>query len=150
MPKYANFTYFIRERVKLEGVERGTNVEIRIPSISYADNRVMNIPANVHTEVFNVDNLPGAGTFVSSSIKYARLTNLSDDSIDLQIFGSTSNQHYLLSPSGSFMFSSEYVNEEFNNFEYGDLRSIKARSIGSGEDGFSSTLGYFIALTEEG
>jgi len=150
MPKYANFTYFIRERVKLEGVERGTNVEIRIPSISYADNRVMNIPANVHTEVFNVDNLPGAGTFVSSSIKYARLTNLSDDSIDLQIYGSTSNQHYLLSPSGSFMFSSEYVNEEFNNFEYGDLRSIKARSIGSGEDGFSSTLGYFIALTEEG
>ena len=150
MPKYANFTYFIRERVKLEGVERVTNVEIRIPSISYADNRVMNIPANVHTEVVNVDNLPGAGTFVSSSIKYARLTNLSDDSIDLQISGSTSNQHYLLSPSGSFMFSSEYVNEEFNNFEYGDLRSIKARSIGSGEDGFSSTLGYFIALTEEG
>ena len=150
MPKYANFTYFIRERVKLEGVERGTNVEIRIPSISYADNRVMNIPANVHTEVVNVDNLPGAGTFVSSSIKYARLTNLSDDSIDLQIYGSTSNQHYLLSPSGSFMFSSEYVDEEFNNFEYGDLRSIKARSIGSGEDGFSSTLGYFIALTEEG
>lgn len=150
MPKYANFTYFIRERVKLEGVERGTNVEIRIPSISYADNRVMNIPSGSVTEVMNVDNLPGAGQFVSSSIKYARLTNLSDDSIDLQISGSTSNQHYLLSPSGSFMFSSEYVNEEFNNFEYGDLRSIKARSIGSGEDGFSSTLGYFIALTEEG
>ena len=59
MPKYANFTYFIRERVKLEGVERGTNVEIRIPSISYADNRIMNIPAGRHTEVINVDNLPG-------------------------------------------------------------------------------------------
>ena len=149
MPKYANFTYFIRERVKLEGVERGTNVEIRIPSISYADNRVMNIPAGQHTEVINVDNPPGAGTFVSSSIKYARITNLSDDNIDLLISGSTSEQHYLLSPSGSFMFSSEYVNEDFSNFEYGDLRSVKARSIGSGEDGFSSTLGYFIALTEE-
>ena len=141
MPKYANFTYFIRERVKLEGVERGTNVEVRIPSISYADNRVMNIPSGV----INVDNLPGAGTFVSSSIKYARVTNLSNDNIDLQISGSTSNQHYLLSPSGSFMFSSEYVSDSFSNFTYGDLRSIKAQSI----DSTGSTIGYFIALTTE-
>lgn len=145
MPKYANFTYFIRERVKLEGVERGTNVEIRIPSISYADNRVMNIPSGSITEIINVDNLPGAGQFVSSSIKYARITNLSNDNIDLHISGSTSEQHYLLSPSGSFMFSSEYVNENFNNFTYGDLKSIKAQSI----DTNGSTIGYFLALTNE-
>ena len=145
MPKYANFTYFIRERVKLEGVERGTNVEIRIPSISYADNRVMNIPSGSVTEVINVDNLPGAGQFVSSSIKYARITNLSNDNIDLHISGSTSEQHYLLSPSGSFMFSSEYVNENFNDFTYGDLKSVKAQSI----DPTGSTIGYFLALTNE-
>lgn len=145
MPKYANFTYFIRERVKLEGVERGTNVEIRIPSISYADNRIMNIPSGSVTEVINVDNLPGAGQFVSSSIKYARITNISNDNIDLHISGSTSEQHYLLAPSGSFMFSSEYVNETFNDFEYGDLRSIKAQSI----EAAGSTIGYFIALTTE-
>jgi hypothetical protein len=64
----ANFTYFIRERVKLNGVERGTNVEIRIPGINHADSRVMNIPSGSLTEVINVDNLPGAGQFVSSSI----------------------------------------------------------------------------------
>jgi len=145
MPKYANFTYFIRERVKLEGVERGTNVEIRIPSISYADNRVMNIPSGSVTEVINVDNLPGAGQFVSSSIKYARITNLSNDNIDLHISGSTSQQHYLLSPSGSFMFSSEFVNENFNDFTYGDLKSVKAQSI----DPTGSTIGYFLALTNE-
>ena len=145
MPKYANFTYFIRERVKLEGVERGTNVEMRIPSISYADNRVMNIPSGSITEVINVDNLPGAGQFVSSSIKYARITNLSTDNIDLHISGSTTQQHFLLSPSGSFMFSSEFVNENFNDFTYGDLRSIKAQSI----DPSGSTLGYFLALTNE-
>ena len=145
MPKYANFTYFIRERVKLEGVERGTNVEIRIPSISYADNRVMNVPSGSVTEVMNIDNLPGAGQFVSSSIKYARITNLSDENIDLHISGSSSEQHYLLSPSGSFMFSSEYVNETFDNFSYGDLRSIKAQSIHSS----GSSISYFVALTEE-
>ena len=145
MPKYSNFTYFIRERVKLEGVERGTNVEIRIPSISYADSRVMNIPSGSVTEVINVDNLPGAGQFVSSSIKYARITNYSNENVDLQISGSSTQQHYLISPSGSFMFSSEYVNETFSNVEYGDLRSIKAQSI----DASGSTLAYFIALTYE-
>lgn len=139
----ANFTYFIRERVKLEGVERGTNVEIRIPSISYADNRVMNIPSGSEVEVINVANLPGAGQFVSSSIKYARITNLSEENIDLHVSGSTSEQHYLLSPSGSFMFSSEFVNETFNDFEYGDLRSIKAQSIHSS----GSSLSYFICTT---
>ena len=139
----ANFTYFIRERVKLEGVERGTNVEIRIPSISYADNRVMNIPSGSEVEVINIANLPGAGQFVSSSIKYARITNLSEENIDLHVSGSTSEQHYLLSPSGSFMFSSEYVNETFNDFEYGDLRSIKAQSIHSS----GSSLSYFICTT---
>ena len=145
MPEYSNFTYFIRERVKLRGVERGTNVEVRIPSISYADNRIMYIPSGSITEVINSENLPGAGTFISSSIKYVRLTNLSHDSIDLQVSGSSSEQHYLLRSSGSFMISSEYVNESFNNWEYGDLKSIKAQSI----DSSGSTLGYFIALTEE-
>ncbi len=145
MPEYSNFTYFIRERVKLRGVERGTNVEVRIPSISYTDSRIMYIPSGSVTEVINSENLPGAGTFISSSIKYVRLTNLSHDSIDLHISGSSSEQHYLLRSSGSFMVSSEYVNENFNNWEYGDLKSIKAQSI----DSSGSTLGYFIALTEE-
>lgn len=143
MPEYSNFTYFIRERVKLQGIERGTNVEVRIPSISFADTRVMEIPSGSVTEVINVDNLPGAGQFVSSSIKYVRLTNHSNDNVNLQISGSTSEQHYLLSPSGSFMINSEYINENFNDFEYGDLRSIKAQSIASA----GSTISYFIALT---
>jgi hypothetical protein len=43
------------------------------------------------------------------------------------------------------MFSSEFVNENFNDFTYGDLRSIKAQSI----DPSGSTLGYFLALTNE-
>jgi hypothetical protein len=145
MPEYSNFTYFIRERVKLQGVERGTNVEVRIPSISYADNRVMNVPSGSIVELFNVDNLPGAGQFVSSSIKYARITNHANDSINLHVSGSTSEMHFLVDASGSFMFTSEYVNETFNNFEYGDLRSIKATGLHPS----GSTVSYFVAVTIE-
>ena len=41
----AKFTYFIRERVKLNGVERGTNFETSMTGIKYADSRIMSIPS---------------------------------------------------------------------------------------------------------
>jgi|TARA_R100000030_G_scaffold20573_1_gene14851 hypothetical protein len=138
----ANFTYFIRERVKLNGIERGTNIEVRIPGINHSDSRIMNIPSGSITEIINVENLPGAGQFVSSSIKYARISNLSTGSINLEISGSTSKMNYLISGSGSFMFSTEFVNETFNSFTYGDLKSIKASPLDP-----NATVGYFIALT---
>lgn len=138
----AKFTYFIRERVKLNGVERGTNFETSINGINYADSRVMSIPSGSTTEILNLNNLPGAGTFVSSSVRYARVTNMSTGSVNLQVSGSTAELNFLLQGSGSFMFSSEYVNETFSNFEYGDLRSIKASPVDS-----QATIGYFIVTT---
>lgn len=102
----------------------------------------MQIPSGSVTEIINLKALPGAGTFVSSSVRYARVTNLSTGSINLQVSGSTAQFNFLLQGSGSFMFSSEYVNETFSDFQYGDLRSIKA----SPEDSVS-TIGYFIVTT---
>jgi hypothetical protein len=138
----AKFTYFIRERVKLNGVERGTNFETSINGINYADSRTMSIPSGSTTEILNLDNLPGAGTFVSSSVKYIRVTNFSTGPVNLQVSGSTAELNFLLQASGSFMINSEYINETFDNFEYGDLRSIKASPINS-----QAVIGYFIVAT---
>jgi hypothetical protein len=138
----AKFTYFIRERVKLDGVERGTNFETSITGINYADSRTMSIPSGSITEILNLNNLPGAGTFVSSSVKYIRVTNFSTGPVNLQVSGSTAELNFLLQASGSFMINSEYVNETFDNFEYGDLRSIKASPVNS-----QATIGYFIVAT---
>ena len=138
----AKFTYFIRERLKLNGVERGTNFETSITGINYADSRVMSIPSGSVTEVINLDALPGAGTFVSSSVRYARISNLSTGSINLQLSGSTDQFNFLLRGSGSFIFGSEYVSGQFNDFTYGDLRSVKASPVDS-----EATLGYFIVTT---
>jgi hypothetical protein len=138
----AKFTYFIRERVKLNGVERGTNFETSINGINYADSRTMSIPSGSTTEILNLDNLPGAGTFVSSSVKYIRVTNFSTGPVNLQVSGSTAELNFLLQASGSFMINSEYINETFDNFEYGDLRSIKASPVNS-----QAVIGYFIVAT---
>ncbi len=138
----AKFTYFIRERVKLNGVERGTNFETSMTGINYADSRVMSIPTGSITEIINLAALPGAGTFVSSSVKYARVTNMSTGSVNLQISGSTAQFNFLLEGSGSFMFGTGYVSEQFNNFTYGNLRSIKASPVDP-----EATIGYFIVTT---
>lgn len=138
----AKFTYFIRERLKLNGVERGTNFETSITGINYADSRVMSIPSGSVTEIINFAALPGAGTFVSSSVKYARVSNLSSGPVNLQLSGSTHQFNLLLQGSGSFIFNSEYVSGQFNNFTYGDLRSIKASPVD-----LQATIGYFIVTT---
>lgn len=138
----AKFTYFIRERVKLNGVERGTNFETSMTGINYADSRIMSIPSGSVTEIINLAALPGAGQFVSSSVMYARITNISTGSVNLQVSGSTAEFNFLLQGSGSFMFGSEFVSDQFANFQYGDLRSIKASPQDS-----EATIGYFIVTT---
>ena len=136
------FTYFIRERLKLNGVERGTNFETSITGVNYADSRVMSIPSGSMTEIINLAALPGAGTFVSSSVRYARISNLSTGSVNLQLSGSTHQFNFLLRGSGSFIFNSEYVSGQFNNFSYGDLRSVKASPVDS-----EATIGYLVVTT---
>lgn len=135
----AKFTYFIRERVKLNGVERGTNFETTIDGVSFADSRVLQIPSGSVTEILNLGSLPGAGTFPSSSIAYARITNISSGSIDLQVSSSNSQFNFLLKGSGSFMFNSSQINTQFADFQYDDLVSIKATPQDP-----DSTIGYFI------
>lgn len=138
----ANFTYFIRERVKINGRERGTSHETTITGINYADSRIMNIPSGSMTELINVAALPGAGTFPSSSLQYARISNMSSGSINLQISASTATYNFLISGSGSFIINTAYATNTFNNFTYGSIRSIKASPMDS-----EATVEYFVATT---
>lgn len=138
----ANFTYFIRERVKLNGRERGTTHETTITGINYADSRIMSIPSGSMTELINVAALPGAGVFPSSSLQYARISNMSTGSINLQISASTATYNFLVSGSGSFILNTALATNTFSNFTYGDIRSIKASPIDS-----TATVEYFVATT---
>ena len=138
----ANFTYFIRERVKIDGRERGTTHETTLTGINYADSRIMYIPSGTMTEIINVAALPGAGTFQSSSLKYARLSNMSSGSINLQISASNATFNFLVSGSGSFIINSALATNTFSNFTYGDVRSIKASPMDT-----QAVVEYFVATT---
>ena len=131
-----NFTYFIRERVQLNGIERGSNYEATINDIKSADNRVMSIYTGSLTEIVNLT------SYISSSVKYVRVTNTSTGSINLQLSGSSAQLNLKLDANGSLVFSSEYISSTFNNFVYGNLQSIKGSPIDR-----ESVITYFIVTT---
>jgi hypothetical protein len=139
----ADFTYYIRERVKIEGKERGTSYSFTIPNIEYVDERILNVPSSSVTELFNLNNLPGAGTFVSSSLQYARITNMSTGSnVNLQISSSTSTTNLLISGGGTFFLSTGLMTGSLTNFVYDNIKSIKVQPSGS-----NAKIGYLIATT---
>lgn len=138
----ANFTYFIRERVKLNGRERGTTYEATIEGINFADNRVMQIVSGSMTEIINIEALTGAGTFVSSSLKYARFSNLSTGSINVQVATTAETFNFLVTGSGTFTINSALATSAFSNFTYNNVKSVKASPVDS-----NATIGYFVATT---
>jgi hypothetical protein len=110
----ATFTSQIFEILTLNGDDVGSSVTQTINGINYVDNRILSVPTGSVTTIFNMDGNPGAGTFVTSSIQYIRVTNNSSQtSIKLIVessFMSTASFTFnsasvanLIQPTGSFI-----------------------------------------------
>ena len=140
----ADFTLLIKERVLLEGTERGSDYPLTISGINNADNRIVTIPSGSITTIFKYDNLPGAGTFQSGSFKYGRISNYSSTiPINLIVSSSTEKTNFSVSAGGAFMLStSEITGSVSNTFNYDDIALITAEPSGS-----SAKIEYFIATT---
>ena len=140
----ADFTLQIKERVLLEGTERGTNYDVTINDIGYFDNRILNAPSGSEVTIFSLSDINGAGTFVTSSLKYARVTNHSTSiPINLRVSSSNSNMSFLVGTEGSFMLStSDVTGSNSINFTYDDIISLKVEPSGS-----NAKVEYFIVTT---
>jgi hypothetical protein len=71
----ATFTSQIYEILSLNGDDVGSSVTNTINNVNYVDNRILSVPSGSVTTLFSMDSVPGAGTFVTSSIQYIRVTN---------------------------------------------------------------------------
>ena len=140
----ANFTLQIKERILLEGTERGTDYNVTISDVSYFDNRILNAPSGSEIAIFSLSSINGAGTFVTSSLKYARITNHSTTvPINLRISSSKENMSYSVGTEGSFMLStSEVTGSNSINFTYDDIVSLKVEPNGD-----NAKVEYFIVTT---
>ena len=140
----ADFTLLIRERVLLEGTERETDYNLTINNIENIDNRIVTIPSGSVTTIFKYSNLPGAGTFTSSSFKYGRISNYSTTTpINLKVSSSSELLNFSLAAGGTFMLStSEITSSLTNTFTYDNIDSVSVEPSGS-----NAKVEYFIATT---
>ena len=140
----ADFTLLIRERVLIEGTERGTDYNLTIPNIENIDNRIVTVPSGSETTIFKYSNLPGAGTFQTGSFKYGRISNYSSTiPLNLKVSSSTELLNFSIAAGGTFMLStSDITGSLTNTFTYDDIMAVSIEPSGS-----SAKVEYFIATT---
>jgi len=141
----ATFTSQIFEILTLNGDNVGSSVINTINDINYVDNRILSIPTGSITTLFSMDDKPGAGTFVTSSIKYIRVTNTSPIvPVKLIVSSSTEAMSYLITAGSSYMLSTSKItgSVDSGSFNFSDIKSVKAQPSGS-----VATLEYYIATT---
>ena len=143
----ATFTSQIFEILTLNGDNVGSSVTNTINDINYVDNRILSIPTGSVTTLFSMDSVPGAGTFVTSSVKYVRVTNNSTlFPVKLIVESSTEAMSYLISAGSSYMISTSKmtgsVSVSTSSFNFSDIQSVKAQPSGS-----AASIEYYIATT---
>ena len=128
----AIFTLKIVEQLTLNGDDVGSSVTQTINNINFMDNRILNIPTGSVTTIFSLDNLPGAGTFVSSSFQYGRVTNNSTTvPVKLIVSSSTEALSFLIATGSSFMLSTSKITGSTSGLNFNDIKSIKVEPSGS-------------------
>ena len=98
----------------------------------------------VETSIINFSNVPSAGTFVTSSFKYGRITNLSSTTaVKLIISSSTENLNFLVGESSTFLLSTTKVTSSLSNdFNFKDINYVSIQPSSS-----EAEIEYFIATT---
>ena len=141
----ATFTSQIFEILTLNGDNVGSSVTNTINDINYVDNRILSIPTGSVTTLFSMDSVPGAGTFVTSSVKYIRVTNNSTITpIKLIVSSSTEAMSYLISTGSSYMISTSKMtgSVDSGSFNFNDIKSVKAQPSSS-----AASIEYYIITT---
>ena len=73
----ATMTVTVTESINLNGTNQGSTNTLSLASIAEVSKRIVNVPAS-EVEVVAMSTAVAAGTFVESTVKYIRLTNLDD------------------------------------------------------------------------
>jgi hypothetical protein len=88
-----------------------------------------------------MDANPGAGTFVTSSIQYVRVTNNSTSTpIKLIISSSNEAMSYLISTGSSYMLSTSKMTGSTSGLTFDDIKSVKVQPSTT-----SANIEYYIA-----
>jgi len=139
----ATFTSQIFEILTLNGDNVGSSVTQTINNINYVDNRILSVPTGSVTTLFSMDSVPGAGTFVTSSVQYIRVTNNSSVApVKLIVSSSTEAMSYLIATGSSYMISTSKMTGSTSGLVFDDIKSVKVQPSGS-----AASIEYYIITT---
>jgi len=139
----ATFTSQIFEILTLNGDNVGSSVTQTINNVNYVDNRILSIPTGSVTTLFSMDSIPGAGTFVTSSIQYVRVTNNSTFTpVKLIVSSSTEAMSYLIATGSSYMISTSKMTGSTSGLTFNDIQSVKVQPSSS-----AASIEYYIVTT---
>ena len=141
----ATFTSQIFEILTLNGDNVGSSVTQTINNINYVDNRILSVPTGSITTLFSMDSVPGAGTFVTSSIQYVRITNNSTVTpIKLIVSSSVEAMSFLIATGSSYMMSTSKMTGSVSSgsFNFNDIKSVKVQPSSS-----AASIEYYIVTT---
>ena len=108
-----------------------------IDSVTNVDRRTVTCPAATSVDLFNLDgSTPGAGTFPSSSLKYARISNLDDtNNLAITISGSNGRISQEVTPKSTILIASSNITSSIFSGTFGDdIEFVKAFAIGGDID----------------
>lgn len=146
----ADLKIITTEEITLDGEKKNSYFESTIPGVNNISERTISVPTGSDTTLFSFSNTEGAGTFLTGSLKYARISNLTTDvPFNLEVSSSTGKLDFYVDGGSSFTFSTTEVSSSFSSsvsdsgsisFFYDDISSIKINPQQT-----SSRLEYYIA-----
>jgi hypothetical protein len=132
-----DFKIKIIEEQAIRNTVNKNEVTYVIPNVTNVDHRILTCPNTTSINLFNVNGPnPGAGTFPSSSLKYARISNL-DNAYSVAVIVSSSQGTFTqeLTPTSSVFFvSSNVTSSKFNGTFGENIQSVQIYAISSSVD----------------
>ena len=89
----ATMTVTVTESINLNGQNQGSTNTLSLASIAEISKRIINVPAS-EVEIVAMSTAVAAGTFVESTVKYIRITNLDDTNHVVLTFKSEGNHEF--------------------------------------------------------
>ena len=116
----ATMTVTITESINLNGTNQGATNTLSLASIAEVSKRIVNVPAS-EVEVVAMSTAVAAGTFVESTVKYIRLTNLDDTNHITLTFKDEDNTEFavLLDKGQTFIYNGDIAGGVVNTMHAG-------------------------------
>ena len=131
------FQVTVKEEHIVKDVRTLNETLYKVSDVTNFDRRIVTCPNTTSIDLFNLNGTnPGAGTFPSSSLQYARITNLDDTySVAVIVSGSQGTFTQELTPTDSlFLASSNITSSNFNGSFGDDIEVVQIYAISSSVD----------------